>query len=69
MMAFEAVLGKERSVGLHLTYTSPFNADFDGDKSSCPQQVAATMVGEETMVGKQCNFSPVMGYNYLVVNL
>lgn len=67
MMAFETVLGKERSVGLHLTYTSTFNADFDGDKSSCLQQVAATMVIRDTIVGKQCNSYLVMRYNYLVV--
>lgn len=32
MMAFEVVLGKDRTIGLHLSYTSTFNADFDGDK-------------------------------------
>ena len=32
MMKYEVVLGKELTIGLHLSYTTPMNADFDGDE-------------------------------------
>ena len=32
MMTYEVVLGKELTIGLHLSYTTPMNADFDGDE-------------------------------------
>ncbi len=31
MMGYEVVLGKQMTIGLHLAYTKPHNADFDGD--------------------------------------
>lgn len=31
-MGFEVVLGEPLTVGLHLSYTTPMNADFDGDE-------------------------------------
>ena len=34
IMAYEVVLGKELSIGLHLSYTSPMNCDFDGDENN-----------------------------------
>jgi len=67
IQAFQPLLIEGKAIKIHPLVCAAFNADFDGDKSSCPQQVAAFMVREETMKGKQCNFSPVMGYNYLVV--
>ena len=32
MMGYKAVLGNHLNIGLHLSYTSPMNADFDGDE-------------------------------------
>ena len=32
MMKYQVVLGKELTIGLHLSYTTPMNADFDGDE-------------------------------------
>lgn len=33
-MAYEVVLGKELTIGLHLSYTTPMNCDFDGDENN-----------------------------------
>jgi len=32
MMKYTVVLGKQLTIGLHLSYTTPMNADFDGDE-------------------------------------
>ncbi len=39
MMAYEVILGYPLSIGLHLSYTSPMNCDFDGDENNvwCPE--------------------------------
>lgn len=34
MMAYEVVLGYQSTIGLHLSYTSPMNCDFDGDENN-----------------------------------
>ncbi len=34
MMGFKGVLGPQLTMGLHLSYTSPLNADFDGDEGN-----------------------------------
>lgn len=34
MMAYRVVLGKQLTIGLHLSYTSPMNCDFDGDENN-----------------------------------
>ena len=34
MMAYEVVLGDEYTIGLHLSYTTPMNCDFDGDENN-----------------------------------
>jgi DNA-directed RNA polymerase II subunit RPB1 len=34
MMAYRVVLGKELTIGLHLSYTTPMNCDFDGDENN-----------------------------------
>lgn len=34
MMAYDVVLGKQLTIGLHLSATSPHNADFDGDEGN-----------------------------------
>lgn len=34
MMAYEVVLGYQYTIGLHLSYTSPMNCDFDGDENN-----------------------------------
>jgi len=33
-MAYRVVLGKELTIGLHLSYTTPMNCDFDGDENN-----------------------------------
>lgn len=41
MMAYTVVLGDEETIGLHLSYTTPMNCDFDGDENNMwdPQDV------------------------------
>lgn len=34
MMACEVVLGYQNTIGLHLSYTTPMNCDFDGDENN-----------------------------------
>lgn len=34
MMAYEVVLGHQLTIGLHLSYTTPKNCDFDGDENN-----------------------------------
>lgn len=34
MMSYEVVLGRPLTIGLHLSYTSPMNCDFDGDENN-----------------------------------
>lgn len=34
MMSYEVVLGPHLTIGLHLSYTSPMNCDFDGDENN-----------------------------------
>ena len=34
MMAYEVVIGKQLTIGLHLSVTIPHNADFDGDEGN-----------------------------------
>jgi len=34
MMGFEVVLGDQLTIGIHLSYTTPLNADFDGDENN-----------------------------------
>jgi len=34
MMAYEVVLGYQLTIGLHLSYTTPMNCDFDGDENN-----------------------------------
>lgn len=39
MMSYKVVLGNELTIGLHTSYTTPMNCDFDGDENNawCPQ--------------------------------
>ena len=34
LMAYDVVLGRQSTIGLHLSYTSPMNCDFDGDENN-----------------------------------
>ena len=34
MMSYEVVLGPQLTIGLHLSYTTPMNCDFDGDENN-----------------------------------
>lgn len=72
MMGYEVVLGNQLTIGLHLSYTTPMNCDFDGDENNAwdPQdfQVEAEV---ETIMNVKNNISsaeqnkPAMG---LVMN-
>lgn len=55
-MGFEVVLGDPLTVGLHLSYTTPMNADFDGDEINIHAlQTAASRVElEMTMNVRNC---------------
>jgi DNA-directed RNA polymerase II subunit RPB1 len=71
MMAFEVVLGKERTIGLHLSYTTPTNADFDGDEVNLwvPQTAEAiaeamVLLNVNRNLSSPSNNSPTMGIVY-----
>ena len=34
MMAYKVILGKPNTIGIHLSYTTPMNCDFDGDENN-----------------------------------
>ncbi|QIN54377.1 DNA-directed RNA polymerase RPB1 [Cedratvirus kamchatka] len=55
-MGFEVVLGDPLTVGLHLSYTTPMNADFDGDEINIHDlQTAASRVElQMTMNVRNC---------------
>ena len=65
MMCHEVkVMRKGDTFRMNVANTKPYNADFDGDKPlrhyavkhlSCPQQVAASKVANNTLEGKRCN--------------
>lgn len=72
MMSYEVVLGKESTVGLHLSYTTPTNCDFDGDENNAwsPQDFEVEAESEIIMNVKNNIMSseqnkPIMG---LVMN-
>jgi DNA-directed RNA polymerase II subunit RPB1 len=72
MMSYEAVLGHQLTIGLHLSYTTPMNCDFDGDENNiwCPQDFEVEAECEILMDVKQNIMSseqnrPIMG---LVMN-
>lgn len=35
LMAYTVVLGDQSTIGLHISYTTPLNCDFDGDENNC----------------------------------
>ena len=55
-MGYEVVLGDALTIGLHLSYTSPHNADFDGDEGTlhAPQSREAMMELAMLMNVKKC---------------
>jgi DNA-directed RNA polymerase beta' subunit/DNA-directed RNA polymerase subunit K/omega len=55
-MAYEVVLGSPLTIGLHMSYTTPANADFDGDTAavSVPQTAEAQAELREMLNVKQC---------------
>lgn len=72
MMAYEVVLGEQLTIGLHLSYTSPMNCDFDGDENNVwsPQDFEVEAEAEVLMNVKENIMSseqnrPIMG---LVMN-
>ncbi len=71
MMGYEVVLGDELTYGLHLSYTTPLNADFDGDEGQghAPQLLDALAEAMTIMNVKQCIMNhqtnrPIMGAVY-----
>jgi len=71
MMGYEVVLGDELTIGLHLSYTTPTNADFDGDEGNIHALQSADAVAEamtimnvkECIMNHQLN-KPIMGAVY-----
>ena len=68
LMKFEVVLGPQRTLRLHLSYTTPYNADFDGDEGTLydPMDLEVEAEGEELMGVSHCIMSgesnrPMMG--------
>lgn len=51
MMAYEVVLGHQYTIGLHLSYTTPMNCDFDGDENNAwnPQDLEVEAEAEILM--------------------
>jgi len=71
MMAYEAVLADRSTIGLHISNTSPHNADFDGDEGNVwnPQSLRVEAEALELMNVKKCIMStasnkPTMGLVY-----
>jgi DNA-directed RNA polymerase II subunit RPB1 len=59
MMAYEVVLTDRLTIGLHLSYTTPHNADFDGDESAiyALQTLDAKAEAEYLETVKECVMS------------
>lgn len=55
MMGHRAKVLPYDTFRLNVSVTTPYNADFDGDKSSCLQQQAAILVTWNPRIEKQCN--------------
>jgi len=55
-MGFEVVLGGPSTIGLHMSATEPFNADFDGDEMNIhvPQTLEAVVEVQELLNVKKC---------------
>jgi len=69
MMGYTVVLGKQLTIGLHLSYTTPMNCDFDGDENNDwnPQdfeveaEVDILMNVKENIMSAEQN-RPIMGW-------
>lgn len=71
MMGHEVVIGKQLTFGVHLSYTTPYNADFDGDEGNLhvPQTLDAMAEVMGIMNVKNCIMNgqtnrPTMGIVY-----
>ena len=69
MMGYEVVLGREYTVGSHLSTTTPMNLDYDGDENNiwCPQDFEVEAETEILLNVKNNIMSseqnrPIMGY-------
>jgi DNA-directed RNA polymerase II subunit RPB1 len=60
IMAYTAKIGKPLTWGMHLSYTTPHNADFDGDEGTghVPQSLLSMAEGSEIMHVTQCLMDP-----------
>ena len=68
LMAYEIVIGKQNTIGLHLSVTTPHNADFDGDEGNLWSLLNLMSVaeGQYIMDVKKCLISsqtnkPIIG--------
>jgi DNA-directed RNA polymerase II subunit RPB1 len=59
MMSYEAVIGKQMTLGMHLSSTSPHNADFDGDEANVQIMIdfIAQAEGKYITNARQCLIS------------
>lgn len=69
MMSYEVVLGREYTIGSHLSTTTPMNLDYDGDENNiwCPQDFEVEAESEILVNVKNNIMSseqnrPIMGY-------
>ena len=67
-MAMKVRLWSQQNIGLHLSYTTPFNADFDGDEMNLHSfqiveaiSQAAGIMNVEACIPNEQNNSPIMG--------
>jgi len=60
MMGFEVVLSDQLTIGLHLSYTTPFNADFDGDEGNLHAMQALDAIAEAATIANvtDCIMNP-----------
>jgi len=59
LMSYEVVIGKQSTIGLHISVTVPHNADFDGDEGNLWGLLDLMAVAEEKFITdvKQCLIS------------
>lgn len=69
MMSYEVVLGRPLTIGLHLSYTSPMNCDFDGDENNAWNPQDFEVEAECEIIMNVCNNDmsaeqnrPIMGW-------
>jgi DNA-directed RNA polymerase beta' subunit/DNA-directed RNA polymerase subunit K/omega len=69
MMAYHAVLGDENTIGLHLSYTTPMNCDFDGDENNVWIPQDNEVEAELEILSNVINSMPSAEQNRLIMGL